>query len=342
MIPQFFKSEPKTFNRSLAEHRKRVSGVSFELPPASGVYIVEDFLRIYKDVKIPIWIFRPEGIDPPYPTLLYIPGTAFVAQELDVTHGICSHIAKLAKCQVIVINHRLAPENQFPKGLIDAMSIIEFILLGNPKLLNLDIHNIVLAGYSSGGNFAAQIALRPRLPIRCQILASPIVDLSRSLTEYGEFEREDKVISEEFVKWFLHLYIPDGADLDDPLLSPYYQDIHNPTKLAPTYIIFGERDRFRSDAEAYVKKLEEAGASVKRKMFENSDHSFLWYQYEAIELIAKLIKNTVSTPLEKSLLHQQIFIRPTSLKFIAQMSQDKNKQEEKSSFQQIPFIQSRL
>lgn len=342
MIPQFFKSEPRAFNRSLAEHRKRVSGVSFELPPASGVHIVEDFLRIYKDVKIPIWIFRPEEIDPPYPTLLYIPGTAFIAQELDVTYGICSHIAKLAKCQVVVINHRLAPENQFPKGLIDAMSIIKFILLGDPKLLKLDINNIVLAGYSSGGNFAAQIALRPELPIRCQILASPIVDLSRSLTKYGEFEREDKVITEEFVKWFLHLYIPEGANLDDPLLSPYYQNILNPTKLAPTYIIFGEKDRFRSDAEAYVKKLEEAGAPVKRKIFKNSDHLFLWYQYEAVELIAKLIKHTVSTPLEKPLLHQQVVIKPTSLKFLEHIKQNKGQQEENSSSQQAPFIQSRL
>lgn len=327
MTQQFFKSEAKSFSRSLAEHRKKVSNASSKLPPASGVHISEDFLRIYKDVKLPIWIFRPEDIEPPYPTLLYIPGTAFVAQEIDVTQGICSHIAKLAKCQVVVVNHRLAPENQFPKGLHDAMNIIQFILLGNPKILKLDSNNIVLAGYSSGGNFAAQIALTLELPVRCQILASPIVDLSRSLVAYGEFEQEDKAISEEFVRWFLKLYIPESADPVDPLLSPYYQTISNTKKLAPTYIVFGEKDRFRSDAEAYVKKLEEAGAPVKRTLFENSDHSFLWYQYEAIELIANLIRHSVSTPLEKPLFHQQLFIKPTSLNYLEHISQDKDKPE---------------
>lgn len=342
MAQQFFKSKEKTFTHTLAEHRKKLSGVSSKLPPASDVQIVEDFLSIYQDVKLPIWIFRPEDIEPPYPTLLYIPGTAFVAQEIDVTQGICSHIAKLAKCQVVIINHRLAPENQFPTGLHDALSIIEFILLNKPKLLKLDINNIVLAGYSSGGNFAAQIALRPGLPVRCQILASPILDLSRSLIQYEEFEQEDKIITEEFVKWFLRLYIPESANVSNPFLSPYYQTINNPRKLAPTYIIFGEKDRFRSDAEAYIKKLEVSGASVKRKMFENCDHSFLWYQYEAIELIAKIIKNSVSTPLEKPLFHQQLFIKPTLPKYLEQINQNKDKQEKSTvATLQIPIL-SRL
>ena len=291
------KDAPNVFKHSITEHRAKVASLKAVGSPAE-VYCKELLIPLQSDAQLPIRIYRPKT-DIPLPTFFYVPGTAFVAWETAFTHIICSHIAEKANCQVIAIYHRLAPENMFPAGYKDAYRILKAILQAPSDAFKLDRHNIALGGYSSGGNLAALMAIRAKeakLPIHYQALISPMVDLSRSLTDFEKFkqlrecENQDKVISPEFVNWFINLYVSDNFKPSNPAISPFWQSNTRIKGLPPTDIIFGEYDRFRSDAEAYTEKLRAEDVSVERIIFQGEDHSFLWYKMEVIETIAARLK----------------------------------------------------
>ena len=239
-------------------------------------------------------IYRPKHIKPPYPTLFYVPGTAFVAREIAFTEMICTHLADNSKSQVIVINHCLAPEDKFPRGLDDTYNVLKFSIRELESSFHIDKSKIAIIGYSSGGNFAASMVIQSKedgLPIARQILISPLVDLSRSLQDFKtNFENKDTAITETFVEWFLNLYLPEGVNLNNPWLSPFWNKPTSFQGLPPTDIIVAEYDRFRSDSQAYYEKLVEAGVDTYSSVVSGEDHSFLWHRLEVVEAIGNRIK----------------------------------------------------
>lgn len=304
------------FERSIIDHRERVTAAKPMAKPAEVPH--EDILvPLSANTRSPIRIYRPENSSAPYPTIIYVPGTAFVAREIAFTEVICTYIAKYSNCQVIVINHRLAPEDQFPKGLEDAYSVMRYIV-NSPAFFKIDKTRIAIVGYSSGGNFIANMAIlakRENLPIALQILISPMVDLSRSLQKFRDFENKDTAITDAFVEWFLDLYLPNDVDKTNPWLSPFWQKPKRLQQLPPTDIIFAEYDRFRSDAEGYFQKLQGAGVDVRRLMVKGEDHSFLWYKLEIIETIGARLKmafnlEPIPRPFASPQKPQFIFLKP--------------------------------
>lgn len=280
------------FGLSIVEHRDRLASAQPRLLPAD-VNVTDILVPLHNNVKIPARIFRPKKIKKVFPTVFYVPGTAFIASEIKFTKVICSHIAEKAKCQVIVINHSLAPENQFPKGLLDAYKIFEYFVKHVSEEYLIDKNHLVIAGYSSGGNFATLMAMKAKengINIVKQILVSPIVDLSRSLYGFEEYENQDKAISEEFISFFLDLYIPKNINPRNPHMSPIWEKDQKLQKLPKTDIILGKFDRFRSDSEGYYLRLQLCGVRVEKIVIEDADHSFLWHNLETIEEVAERIK----------------------------------------------------
>jgi acetyl esterase len=260
------------FDYSILEHRERLAKAT-PMNQAADVSFIDSLIQLKKkNIKIPVRTYIPphhQNSKQRIPTLFYIPGTAFVAGEIEFTRVVCSHLCKLTGCQVIVINHRLAPENQFPEGVQDVYEVIQFFLKEAPGGY-IDPKRIAIAGYSSGGNIAALVSTtagRNALYFNRQVLISPIVDLSRSLSDFQDFENKDLDISNDFVNWFLELYVPEGLNRKDPTISPFWQKKEDTKKQPPTSIIWGEFDRFRSDAEGYFKKLQKAGVDVKKTVF---------------------------------------------------------------------------
>ncbi len=277
------------FDPSIIEHRERLTAAK-PLLNSANVPFIDMLIPLDNNVKIPIRMYIPRNQNGALPTLFYIPGTAFIASEIKFTRVICSHIAERAHCQVIVINHRLAPENQFPQGYLEAYNVFKFFIKEAPEKFLIDKNRIAIAGYSSGGNFAALMTMQAKnegISIARQILISPIVDLSRSLTGYKEYEKQDQAISEEFVNFFLNLYIPEEMNPKDPHISPFWEKPQALKGLPKTDIVLAKYDRFRSDAENYYTKLKLAGVDVEKFVAHAEDHSYLWYKLEVIEKIAE-------------------------------------------------------
>ena len=281
--------------RDISEHRKLMFFASPKISYTSAQYEESKLSEQFKDITI--YKNLPNDPDKLYPTLIYIPGTAFVALEKNYTNFICSCIAQLTNCQVISIKHKLAPENK-PISILNGLyRVIKKILNNeNSTLLQIDRNRISIGGYSSGGNLAILIAikaLRDGLVFNNQILISPITDLSRTISKnnkYLEFEDKDYIISKQFVEWFLELYLQKSIDRINPNLSPYWCNTQILKQLSATYLTFGEFDRFRGDAELYAQKLRSINVPVYEIMFPKETHGLLWKNNEVIYSVAKQLK----------------------------------------------------
>ncbi len=273
------------FKRSIAEHRNKVTRIRSSYPPAYSDEVTKQKISIkIVTEEIKLWIYRNNTSQPPYPTIFYIPGTAFVARESDPTDAIASHIAAELHGQVIVVNHRLAPEYPFPCGLMDAYRIMHRI--AERSLLQVDRNNLVIGGYSSGANFAVStsLGLRKEFSIRGLILISGLFDLLHSERELSNlprsqrdlifFERQDQSISENFIDWFLSHYLPPKIDRRNPLVSPLYSA--QLSQLPPTVITTGKFDRFRHHSESLNRHLESEAHVLSRILRFPGNHSSLW------------------------------------------------------------------
>ncbi|CAB4420739.1 unnamed protein product [Rhizophagus irregularis] len=122
-------------------------------------------------------------------TILYLHGGGYFFFTKETYNSITSSLAKIANARVLVINYRLAPQNQFPAALHDALAAYLY-LLNPPKDAGfepLNPKNIVIAGDSAGGGLSLALGLAIRdardtgLPSCAGIIGlSPWVDLTAS------------------------------------------------------------------------------------------------------------------------------------------------------------------
>jgi acetyl esterase/lipase len=292
MPTKFFKqqAEKKPVTRSIETHRHKVALLKPQVAPVKVPYM-DYFITLASNTPLPIRVYRPD-IEPPssYPTVFYIPGSAFIARAPQFAYFICSLLAKVSRCQVILISHRLAPEHKFPAGLDDVYHLIKFFITVPVSFSKINHDKIAISGYSSRGNLATLVTLRvikEKLPIYAQFLFSPLLDLSRSLCDYQEYEEKDTIIKKDFVEWFIELYKPNHVSLHDPKISPYW---HNSKTLSPlpfTDITWGKHDRFYSDCEAFSQKLLFAGVNLRKTIIKNSNHAFWWHKPNVVEIVGK-------------------------------------------------------
>jgi acetyl esterase/lipase len=277
---------------NIDDHRRRLDMLRPVIQPDDSVAKIDLYLPITPTRKIHALMYRPKTN--PYankiPTLIYVAGTAFVAHETAYTDVACTHIAARTGCQVMVIQHRLAPEETFPAQTDDVTQASEY-LFNNATKFKIDLDRVATLGYSTGGTFIAQLGAKAQennWPIALQILVSPVLDLARTIKEFEKFEEQDTVISNEFVEWFLKLYVPSEIEPTDPRISPYHMiDVE---KMPPTSIIVGQFDRFRGDAEKFAQKLGDNCISF--IVHPNQNHAFFKDSIEAFELVATAIKTT--------------------------------------------------
>lgn len=285
MLPQL-----RMFTRSIEEHRSLMRGIRPTFAAATDVSIIEysDFIKIYvpKDIKE----FSRRA------TVIYLPGTAFVAKETSVTDAICSVISSTSCCQVICLSHKLAPECKFPELHLHVYEQLQSILK-NAEYYNIDLSKLVLSGYSSGGNIALLI-LRKFFEegvegiFKRLILICPILDLSKGLSEHDatfEESEKDSSLSKSFVSWFIRQYVPAKYNARSDAISPIFFGKDLLRHMPPTDLFVTNNDRFIDDDKLFLKNIREVGLSNLYLPFDGN-HSKLWIDRGFSQIIGSRIK----------------------------------------------------
>jgi acetyl esterase len=218
--------------------------------------------------------YRGADQDTGAPLLVFAHFGGGVIGNLDTCEVFCSILAKVARCPVLSVNYRLAPEHRFPAALEDMLAAYRWGRDNAPRF-GAPAGRVAVGGDSMGGNFAAVIAQEMKRTGEpqpdLQLLIYPVLDVadeSASMTTYGE----SYPLPRSAMDWFMGHYLQPGDAPSDPRLSPLRaKDLSG---LAPAVIVAAGFDPLLDQGERYARRLGEAGVTVVYRCYDNLAHAF--------------------------------------------------------------------
>lgn len=257
-----------------AQATSKQSLAMFAAKPEPGV--TWDDLTIPGDGghEIPVRVYRPADQDPAAPMMAYWHMGGGVTLDIEACHAFCTMIARAAKCPIVSVDYRLAPQHKFPAGLEDCFTAYAWTLK-NAGTYGAPAGRATIGGDSMGGNFTAIIAQEaaerglPRPDL--QLLVYPATDLITAFPS-AEIYGETFPLSTDTMDWFISHYLPEGRSRDEEELSPGLATrLEN---LPPAIIATAGFDPLVDDGAAYAKKLEAAGVEATYKCYDSLAHGF--------------------------------------------------------------------
>jgi monoterpene epsilon-lactone hydrolase len=203
--------------------------------------------------------------------VLYIHGGGFVSGSGGFYLPLAAHLSQRAKCAVLLVDYRLAPEHPFPAALDDCVAAHEWLRNHGPDGPAVARATFV-AGDSAGGNLtlATVLALRDRhkpLPLGA-IPISPVTDFaleSESLQTVHDPIIDAKTLP-VFREHYLGMHPP-----RDPLASPVYARFDG---MPPVLIQAGEHEMLRDDAVRVATRIRETGGTATLEVWKGMFHVF--------------------------------------------------------------------
>ncbi len=221
---------------------------------------------------IPIRVYAPT-LGGRLPGLVFFHGGGFVLGTLDSSDRPCRELAHLSGRVVVSVDYRLAPEHPFPAAVDDASAAAKYVL-EHAEEFSVDADQVAIGGESAGANLAAVTALRlrqERTPaLAFQLLIYPQVDFDDASPSMREFAA-GHFITSEVLAYFDGHYLPATTDRRHADVSPLNADLRG---LPPAFVLTAECDPLRDQGEAYARKLEAAGVSVRLKRYDGMFHPF--------------------------------------------------------------------
>src|ERR1043166_2154195 len=105
--------------------------------------------------EINLRAYRPRGTaaDEVLPALIYFHGGGWLLGDLDSHDTACRHYANGARCRVVSVDYRMAPEHKFPAAVDDSVAATRWII-AQAAALKIDPARVAVGGDSAGGNLA--------------------------------------------------------------------------------------------------------------------------------------------------------------------------------------------
>ena len=160
--------------------------LSHDYPPIESnqdvLIKVRELTDGFEDGSVSIRIYTPKinSCNDYLPALLWMHGGGFIGGCAKSDDMLCSELALRAKCVVVSVDYRLAPQNPYPKPINDCYRTLTLIAADLGESLNIDTSRIAIGGVSAGGCLAAGVSLLSRDrggPSICyQLLVIPVLD----------------------------------------------------------------------------------------------------------------------------------------------------------------------
>ena len=261
--------------------------------------------------EIAVRVYRPAAGDGPLPVVVFFHGGGWVVCTLETHDPYCRALATEAGAVVVSVDYRLAPEYKFPAGLQDCMAATEWVLeyaaeleqnqVGsgrdarqqNTRVIHLvqddgkkqaekmtteggDRSRVFVAGDSAGGTMAAVVALLLRdkgeMGLAGQILIYPVTGYYDPPTGSYLENAEGYGLTRKGMTWFWDHYLNDKSEAEDFRAVPLRAS--SLRGLPRAFVVTAEFDVLRDEAQAYTKRLEEAGLDVTHVFVEGMNHGF--------------------------------------------------------------------
>lgn len=245
--------------------------------PPEDVADVRDLAIAVPGGPLPLRIYRGEGCGEtgPQPCLLFLHGGGWVIGDLDSHDGLCRRLANAARCRVVAVDYRLAPEHPFPAALDDAAAALRW-LVGEAGALGIDPARLAIGGDSAGGNLAAVLALMGRdglVPATAfQMLLYPVLDVTMTSASYARVTG-GVPLTAATMRYFADHYLPTGLDRTDWRVSPLRAASLAGTP--PAFVLTVAEDPLAAEGRDYAARLEAEGVRVTALHLSDHIHGML-------------------------------------------------------------------
>jgi acetyl esterase/lipase len=226
--------------------------------------------------EIKLRAYRPRGTAPDevLPALIYFHGGGWLLGDLDSHDGACRHYANGARCRVVSVDYRMAPEHKFPAAIDDSAAATKWIV-ANAGALGVNHTRVAVGGDSAGGNLAAVLAIMARdgdlPPLAYQLLVYPATDMAM-VTRSSQTASEG-ILTTKTMKWFIDHYLRGAKDVTDWRASPLRAaDLSG---VAPALVLTCSYDPLRDEGIAYAQRLEREGVRVTHLHYSDEPHGFV-------------------------------------------------------------------
>jgi acetyl esterase/lipase len=257
-----------------AEARESIRTRTAALGPFPDVAAVVDHRVAVSGGEITVRAYSPDGPGP-HPALVYYHGGGWVIGDLYTHDGLCRSITNAARCAVLSVDYRLAPESKYPVAVEDSYAALLWIV-SNAERLGIDRRRMAVGGDSAGGNLATVMALMardrtgPRLAL--QVLIYPVTDHDLDTRSYRE-NATGYILTREGMRWFWNHYLASEAQGREPYASPLRAA--SLAGLPPALVITAEYDPLCDEGEAYAARLRDAGVPVTLTRYPGMFHGFV-------------------------------------------------------------------
>lgn len=201
--------------------------------------------------------------------LLYCHGGAYLVGSPVPYRLLAGQLARAGKCDVAVLDYRLAPEHPFPAARDDALAAYRALLDSG-----LPSSRIAIAGDSAGGNLAA-VTLgsirREGLPQpAAAVLLSPWTDMTGSGSSIRSNAARDVMLPASRLAEAARLYAGDRS-LADPDISPLFAEWSG---CPPLSVHVGGAEILLDDATRLVARAKASGVDATVRVWPGMPHVF--------------------------------------------------------------------
>ncbi len=246
-------------------------------PPLESVAAIRDVVIPGPGGAIAARLFRgaSTAADDLLPCLVYFHGGGWVLGDIGSHEGICRRLANAARCCVVTVDYRLAPEHRFPCAVDDAAAALAWVSY-HAGDLGVDAARLAVGGDSAGGNLAAVLALMGRdgsVPATTyQMLLYPAVDLTMTSESYVRTSA-DLQITSATMRYFIDHYAPDATDRIDWRASPLR--VSSLAGVPPALVLTCGHDPLCDEGRLYAERLAREGVPVTALHLSDQAHGIL-------------------------------------------------------------------
>jgi acetyl esterase len=263
-LPPYHTVSAPVARRIYRDTRAMLAPKAPELPEIRLLATEKFTLRVYRPVK-----------NEKLPALVFFHGGGWTIGDIDTHDVLCRELAIGARCVVVSVDYRLAPEYPFPAAVDDCLAATRYVADNAAKL---NIGGIAVGGDSAGGNLAATVSLLARDAggprIAFQLLIYPATD-QRLATPSHERNAQGYLLTRDAIDYFRRAYLPNDKDWTDWRASPLLAKSH--ANLPPALVITAGYDPLLDEGRAYAERLKAAGVRVEYREYADMVHGFILF-----------------------------------------------------------------
>ncbi len=262
-------------NRAMVPVMQKLMGLLFFREKSSDeLRVTSELIPTCDGGTIKALLYSPIGIVENAPCLICYHGGGFVLPAAPYHYSLAREYALRARCKVLFVDYRLAPQHPFPAAPEDCYAAYR-LAIENASRVSVDPSRIAVSGDSAGAQLATVVCLMARdrterMPC-AQMLMYPAAGALPETESYKKYTDTPMCSSRDMEK-YTRFYIQDETAGKREYSSPIHAA--SLAQLPPAYIETAQFDPLRDGGILYAQRLREEGVPVELTNTEGTIHGF--------------------------------------------------------------------